>query len=300
MQCEICGGLDMAPSFEGIDLLMDVPGKFAVSRCSSCGSYGQDPTPGEDALLHLYPEEYGPYQRGGLGTRIAKGNGLRRRVQHVMSVRKKVGTLLDVGCASGLFLDRMVKLGWDVSGVELNPRMAQRARDELGLTIFTGILEAARLPAQTYDVVTLWDVLEHVRSPRQTLREAARILRPGGWLVFRVPNPESLSARIFGRMWFGWELPRHLWVAPRAAMIRALLQAGLCLNRTSASSGRFAVLHGSIRNIVNERMGHTRLARVAVWLGGSAPARVLTAPYFAVSGALGQGSLLTYYSQKVT
>lgn len=278
---------------------MGVPGQFALRRCVTCGAFGQFPMPTPDQIMAFYPLDYGPYQSGGALTSMGTESGLRRRLLHVKSLHQAAGTLLDVGCATGLFLERMRRNGWQVTGVEINPVIAERARDDFDLEVRTGTLESAGLPDAGFDLVTLWDVLEHMPSPRQTLREIGRVLRPGGWLVFRVPNPESWGARLFGRFWAGWDLPRHLWIAPRSALHLALSAAGFRLARTSASTGRFALAALSVRYTARDMIKQDTLASAVASVAGSPIARILTAPYFSISGALGRGSLLTYFAQRL-
>lgn len=299
MRCEVCGAADLAPAMTGIDRLLHVAGKFALGRCPACGAFGQDPPPSDARLLEYYPEEYGPYRHGGWLSQLAVANGLRARERHVLSLGLKPGAMLDVGCATGRFLDRMRRRGWNVTGVELVPGIAQRARDLFGLSVITGTLETAGITDQSYDLVTLWDVLEHVRSPRRTLCEITRILRPGGWLVFRVPNPDSVGARVFGDRWAGWDFPRHLWIAPKTALDLALTNAGLRLVRASSTSGRFALSALSIRYTAQRMIHANWLANAVSWVGSSPFARLASAPYFALSSMFGQGSLLTFFAQKV-
>lgn len=298
MQCEVCGGSESRPAISGSDRLMGVPGQFAMRRCLTCGAFGQFPMPSPDRVMEFYPLDYGPYQSGGVLAKFGTESGLRRRLRHVQSIHQEAGALLDVGCATGLFLERMTRRGWQVTGVEINPAIAQRARDAFGLLVHTGSVESAGLPDAAFDLVTLWDVLEHVPSPRQTLREIGRVLRPGGWLVFRVPNPESVGARIFGRFWAGWDMPRHLWIAPRSALDNALTSAGFRLARTSASTGRFALAALSVRYTARDMIKNDTLANAIASVAGSPVARLLTSPYFSISGALGRGSLLTYFAQR--
>lgn len=280
------------------DRLHRLPGLFSLGRCPRCRSVGQDWPCDEDQLLAYYPPDYAPYRRIGLTHQVGASLGLRTRERHIASLRLPPGRILDVGCATGRFLTALQKRGWTVSGLELNPEVAQRARQELGLDVRVGTLESAKFSESSFDLVTMWDVLEHVCSPMRTMREVQRILRPGGWFVFRVPNPESLGARLFGARWAGWDQPRHIWLPTRAAFAGALPKVSLRLQRISGTGGRFALAALSARNTLVDWCGHSVALRILSTLVGSLPARLLLTPYFAISGTLGQGSLLTYYAQK--
>jgi 2-polyprenyl-3-methyl-5-hydroxy-6-metoxy-1,4-benzoquinol methylase len=126
--------------------------------------------------------------------------------------RQEGGTLLDVGCGSGLFLQRMKLLGWQVQGVEPDPAAARQAREACGLEVFTGTLQQRQLPDDFFDVVVLSHVIEHLHDPAALLREVYRILKRGGRLVLTTPNAESLGSRFFGPDWRGLEIPRHLQI----------------------------------------------------------------------------------------
>jgi 2-polyprenyl-3-methyl-5-hydroxy-6-metoxy-1,4-benzoquinol methylase len=120
------------------------------------------------------------------------------------------GKVLDVGCGNGAFLARMKLLGWQCTGIETDPLAAQFARDSFGLNVREGTLGDAGFSDDSFDVVTLSHVIEHVHSPQDLLMQCRRVLKPGGKLVVLTPNILSLGHRIFGRAWRGLEPPRHL------------------------------------------------------------------------------------------
>ncbi len=134
--------------------------------------------------------------------------GMSRRDQMVTRF-KQSGRMLDVGCATGVFLQWFQAGGsWDLYGLELSEGAARVAR-AAGLNVFIGQLEEAAYPENYFDVVTFWDVLEHISDPRSALLETRRILKPDGILVLRLPNAASLDARIFRQYWSGLDAPRH-------------------------------------------------------------------------------------------
>jgi 2-polyprenyl-3-methyl-5-hydroxy-6-metoxy-1,4-benzoquinol methylase len=120
------------------------------------------------------------------------------------------GNLLDVGCASGVFLEQALRGGWRIRGVEPNERLAQKAAERLGAAaVVNRALEEAELPCQSFDAVTLWDVLEHVADPAGVLAKCASLLRPEGVVLAKVPDLDSLTARLMRERW-PLLLPEHL------------------------------------------------------------------------------------------
>ena len=112
-------------------------------------------------------------------------------------------------------------------GVELTSSAADYARERFGLEVFEGMLEDAPFASDSFDVVTFWDVLEHVYSPAETLARMAELLTPGGLVAINVPNWHTPERRIFGRWWAGYDPPWHLYVFTRPSLTRFLEEAGL-------------------------------------------------------------------------
>jgi SAM-dependent methyltransferase len=134
--------------------------------------------------------------------------------------------VLDVGCAAGYFLRVMREQGWDVRGVEPSAPMRQRAQHELGSALLHASLDDPGLAPDSFDLVTLWDVLEHVPDPLATLRRARELLRPGGRLVLETQNVASPAARLLGRRWQHYKHAEHLYHFDPRTLRRALGQAG--------------------------------------------------------------------------
>ncbi len=136
------------------------------------------------------------------------------------------GSLLDVGCGSGAFLQRMRQSGWRVTGTEPDPNAAARLRDRLGFPVFSSVDEVEARP-ERFDLVTMSHVIEHVPDPLRMLRQLAALLAPGGRLMVTTPNAQSLGARLFGPSWRGLEPPRHFNVFSPRSLAEAVGSAGL-------------------------------------------------------------------------
>lgn len=120
------------------------------------------------------------------------------------------GSLLDVGAATGFFLNLAKKRGWETSGVEISDFAAETGRKK-GLAIRTGTLSEAGFTPGSFDVITLWDVIEHVPSPENEIEAATTLLKPGGILAVNTPDAGSAVARILGKRWHAFVPPEHLF-----------------------------------------------------------------------------------------
>lgn len=118
--------------------------------------------------------------------------------------------LLDVGCGVGDYLDRMRRLGWTALGVERSPRASAVARSHFGAPVLEADFPRVDLPPNSFDLVTAWQVLEHLDRPRQALAKMGELLAPGGRLMLTVPNCDGWAAHCFGPSWIGWDAPRHV------------------------------------------------------------------------------------------
>lgn len=155
------------------------------------------------------------------------------------------GRLLDVGCGAGYFLDAARAAGWQASGVEVSPVAAQVGRERLGLEIYQGTLTDAQFAAGHFDVVTMFEVLEHLRDPASTLAEAWRILRPGGVLAIQVPNDlrayRNLVFSSANRWWVIPPLHLHYFTAAALAAWLAAYDFQVIYLSTAGSLGTDAI-----------------------------------------------------------
>ncbi len=159
------------------------------------------------------------------------------------------GRLLDVGCGTGGAMASLMELGWEVSGVDISLYAASRVRERLGCEVFAGNFEDVSLGERRFDVIRFCHSLEHLPSPRRALEKAHRFLQPAGLLWIEVPNAASLDRWIFGRHWFAWELPRHLYHFTPDTLIRLLACTGFRPVKLRGD-GRALVFAESVANIL--------------------------------------------------
>ncbi len=210
--CLLCGSRHSSPLVEAPDNGPDGTGLwFAVVQCQDCGLCFTSPRPSEATIGQFYPTSYPPHRAPELRHKAWRWFFPRRprKERHPLTWRGQ-GRLLDFGCGGGAFLDRMHRQAWQVIGLDISTSAVQRVRNELGLRALVGTLPHPDLRPGSFDVVTMWHSLEHVHQPMDILREARRLLVPGGRLLLAVPNIDSLPFRWFGSAWYGLDLPRHL------------------------------------------------------------------------------------------
>lgn len=138
--------------------------------------------------------------------------GFRRRANaafRYLPKPKQGRNLLDVGCGNGDFLLLASEAGWNVKGVEPDPKAVEVARSR-NLEVMQGSIEEAVKAGELFDVITMSHVIEHVHDPVNFVRLAHQCLKPGGILYIDTPNIEGPGASIFGKNWRGIEAPRHL------------------------------------------------------------------------------------------
>lgn len=295
--CRLCGSQRSEHLVTTRDFLLGRCETEAVFlRCENCGLIYQWPPPAVDGFEEHYPEDYDPY----LDERAFRSRLARLSLNYGMARRRgfveryvRGGRLLDVGCATGEFLAAMARTGrWEVYGLEPSPHASDIARKRYGLSIYEGTLEETRLPESYFDVVTMWDVLEHLPDPLMDLVRLRRALRPGGLLVVRVPNVESLDAKIFGGTWAGWDAPRHLFLFSRGTLDRLFRAAGFRPLAYSCASGANTTFLLSLRFWLVAKGVSERIWRGVTGLLGHPVIRLAMAPVFFVVSRTGLGPLL--------
>ena len=132
---------------------------------------------------------------------------------------------LELGCATGQYLVRLQEAGWSATGIEPGERPASIAK-EAGLDVHCGTLEATELQPEQFDLAAAWMVIEHVPDAKETLRRLHSLLKPGGTLLFSIPNAGCWEVWFFGKCWYAWELPRHLHHFTPESIRKLLQQCG--------------------------------------------------------------------------
>lgn len=196
---------------------------FQVVECRQCGLRFLWPVPEaqavEDAYMRVQDSDYLSIETP---RRIAFAKILHRLEKFV----RPPGKLLDVGCYTGLFPLLAQERGWGAYGVEPSNWAAQISERRLPKKVFQGYLLGQGFSDNSFDVITSWDVIEHVTNPRQELSRMASLLRPGGWLFLSTMHSEAAFVKLMGARW-PWYMPMHLFYFTPRTLGRFVDEAGL-------------------------------------------------------------------------
>jgi SAM-dependent methyltransferase len=293
--CPLCGQQGDEP----VLTTTTAHGPCRLVRCLACDMVYLNPRPSDASLRLLYPDDYEDYQpepprekrglvrslrklalsqyegyppgpRTGLKGALAPvGKALLDQQGETMTRIPWVGQgrLLDYGCGSGWFGARMRELGWNVTVMDFNARSVRRVWQRYGLPVVAGTLPHPHLKPESFDVVTMGCVLEHVPDPHRVIEGAVRILAPGGLLVIKVPHIASWGFHTFGADWWGLQLPWHLLHFSPATLGRLLGMHGLTV-RECRMVPHGGWLRRSLRTVrARTDIGFTKrlLCRTAGW-----------------------------------
>jgi SAM-dependent methyltransferase len=296
--CLLCGSAATLKPMDTRDRLCGLPGAFALVRCRNCGLTYLNPRPDAASIGEYYPAAYDPHQIDRIDDlpalkRLTVRYGLLKRCKAVLAY-KRGGTILDVGCATGLFLAEMLKTGgWQAFGVEPGAQAAAAAYLAHGLEVHVGDLASARYPDRMFDAVTLWDVLEHLHDPLAVMCEVRRILKADGILVMRTPSLRSWDSRVFGRYWAGLDSPRHLAIFTPGTLAALLEKAGFRVVTSSTGTGSYIIFLLSLRFWFADRIQSPSRRAAVLRLFDNPFARALALVPFAVTDRLGYVAALT-------
>lgn len=208
----------------------EVSGHF-YARCDECGSMYLDPLPTEAELAKVYAAQN--YYDSALASsaRIVRFAQKRAAALRTLGVRN----LLEIGCASGIFLDAAAACGIDAQGLEPGP--SSEAAVRRGHRVIRSSIESLEKPPGAFDAVALWEVLEHLRNPLETLRQIASWLGASGYLALSTPSATGLPARLLGARFPMYLPPEHLCVYSDRGLRQLLQRAGFEVQQWSSFSG---------------------------------------------------------------
>jgi 2-polyprenyl-3-methyl-5-hydroxy-6-metoxy-1,4-benzoquinol methylase len=293
IRCDLCGAEHPQPFLDLQDRYTG--GKFQLARCTQCGLIYLPTRPGEDELEQYYPEDYEAYylldQQSSAQTWHLK-RALSLQLKMVESVHPARGKLLDIGSATGNFLHVAREAGWQVLGLEPVEKAAQLARQNYQLEVISGTITQLDLPPASFDVISMWDVLEHLPSPKQALHKSWELLKPGGFLVFSIPNLDSFDRYLFGNYWIGWDVPRHFNLFSRSTLKQLLGEIGFEIITSRCILGGKGTFLLSLDMLIDQKKLSPGIRKIYPLLSA------LLWPYRQISYLLERGPIITYVVKK--
>jgi 2-polyprenyl-3-methyl-5-hydroxy-6-metoxy-1,4-benzoquinol methylase len=272
-RCALCGSDELALAFE------EPP--YRVLRCRRCGLGLVSPRRSESDLAGLYIDD--SYWRSESPKTVGYHDYRADEPLYLSTFGKRLGfalragpsggRALDVGCAAGFCMQALRLRGFDVYGVEVSATIAAHAIDHFGFdTVHVGELQSAPWEEQSFDLITMWDVVEHVVDPHALLLSARRLLKPGGLLVLETQDIESRFARALGPRWHHYKHAEHIYHFTPGSVRRLLTGAGFEVeDLTHRFGGKYVSFH-----FIAERAGrlHPMLSRLMAPLGRLENARL--------------------------
>lgn len=258
VSCPICSS-SACYDFSSRDLMFELYQRYDYYCCSDCQTVFQYPMPLAEQISSFYPSDYSIFDQKSQVRALSQLKQALLWKKHGYSKLKPTafykfianlaapfynfnrpdfvaeGLMLDVGCGNGRYLSTMRMLGWNVQGVELSEdgfKVCQQA----GLNVHHGDLFSAKFPENSFDLITVRHVIEHVPEPVTFVTELAKILKPGGKLIIETPNSNALGRAIFSAKWFANEVPRHLFLFSPENLQRLTTQCGLTQLSTQLST----------------------------------------------------------------
>lgn len=187
---------------------------FAIQQCASCLFRLTNPRPDTDSIGSYYQsDEYVSHNDKSDGLintayRMVRNYTLRAKQKLINKLNNGPGRLLDVGCGTGAFLETCQSGGWEIMGMEPDNNARAVAQGKLKVALKPNL--NALHKGETFDIITLWHVLEHIPNLNETIEQLKAHLSEKGTLIIAVPNSDSYDAQYFREYWAAYDVPRHL------------------------------------------------------------------------------------------
>lgn len=271
--CNLCGETASKPVFS-------IKGYHLV-ECDGCDLAYIANQPDDAELARIYSGGEG-YHSALMDPVSAQWAAIARIARQHMDFMRQVpvkGRLLDVGCSTGQFLNLAASAGYEVSGVEFSDDSRRFAADHFGLSVEAGSIHYTAHPAGSLDLVTMFDVIEHVRDPMADMGAAWKLLKPGGWFVLSTPNIDGLFprlSRVLARRLDFWphpEPPYHLYQFSVRTLTAMLQRAGFTIGPVAHRRIALDYTFGSLSTLARspKRAAYAALfaptALIGPWIG---------------------------------
>jgi len=212
-KCPWCGSENAQLHIELKDLFLTQE-TFKILECKDCGLLYTTPRPNKDEIGKYYKsEEYYSHQENKTGFipkvyEKVKSINLKNKY-YIVTEKAKKGKILDIGCGVGDFLHTMEQRAWEATGVEPSEEAKAIAKKRIKAEVLSSE-EQENLADDSFDVITMWHVLEHVDALRWQIQQLYRLCKPGGRIIIALPNYKSYDGQYYKAEWAAYDVPRHL------------------------------------------------------------------------------------------
>lgn len=318
--CNLCGNTDLNVWLSGVTT-WEHKGKFSYYQCPNCQLVFQSPRPPFSQAIKYYPSS--TYW----GRNIKKLEPIPDLVNlrwktygqiytWVQQKKLPAGKILDIGSGLGLFLSQFGEWGWDMLGVDISADVANYSRLTFGVKTKVGDVSSLRFSKNSFDLVSMISVLEHVYDPRKTLSTVHRLLKKSGYLIIFIPNVNGLGRYIFSKNWVHLQPARHLYLFSPDTVTQLLNKTGFEVEKIDHWSWEhnFYSIYQSLRMMHSKKLQAKSGGGIA---SGRLPDALVKSPFSLqleigkllawvvaavltpLGSILGRGEMMTVYAKKV-
>jgi 2-polyprenyl-3-methyl-5-hydroxy-6-metoxy-1,4-benzoquinol methylase len=213
-KCPVCESSSLSTSFTARDHFLTQE-YFLIAKCKSCGFLFTNPRPEPSELSRYYQSDeylsHSATKKNFLGSiySLLRNVAIRRKYKLITKFKTK-GKILDIGCGSGEFLNYFKHRDWETLGIEPAEKPREFATNKYGLSVFQED-QLNFFEHQSFDVITMWHVLEHISTLDERIVQVKKLLKKDGLLIIAIPNSQSWDAKHYKEYWAAWDVPRHLY-----------------------------------------------------------------------------------------
>ena len=296
--CRLCGGKSRHVILP--DIITRDNDRFVLSQCDHCALVTTDPTPSDKMLHQYYDRDY--WQPGPLKTSNVFDTLYRWRMAPIVSAIRRHTTddrkILDWGCGDGSLIRLLRNFGLHCFGIDAYLKNLNDPQ------VSATTIEKAEFPAEYFDIITCFHVLEHLADPLNSVKHAMTLLKTGGLIIIEVPNLDSVGFQIFKRRWQPLEIPTHLNHFTPVTLQKVLETAGrIQIVETEFFSHRISpsalVLSAcsslSPRRTRKRYTGRYPLPRLVFYF----ILQLLAYPFAMAGSCIGRGEIVRMYARKI-
>ncbi len=213
-KCPVCSSSGFIPYLDTKDYFFTME-EFSISKCNSCGFIFTNPIPELDKIGNYYETDkylsHNSDKQNIISSIYKKVRGINLKNKYgLISKYKDNGSILDIGCGTGEFLNYLKSKSWSTLGIEPSDNAREFAIENYGINVQSE-LSLSNIPDEEFDIISMWHVLEHVYNLEDRMKTLFRLLKPDGIAFIALPMIDSPDSLTYGKYWAGLDVPRHLY-----------------------------------------------------------------------------------------